>query len=255
MENKNNKNLIIILSIIIILLVLAFGFYYYKNNIQKTSEVKNDLNTFQKTEDGREMIDVDNLVGSIKKDYKQNPQFKECVGMGMGIQSCLRDVIVSKVQKEDNVNLCNDLVGSGEKQSCVNDYYRQKGIKTGNEALCEKTSDKNNCLEGVLTKKAEDSGDETLCDKLMEGYKINCLQSVIRKKAVKTENPKLCDKLVYTRVEGEGENKQEFKETMNAEMCKEEVKMEIDMKKQEEKMKEEMKSQETKKVEEEKENN
>ena len=249
MENKNNKNLIIILLVIIVLLILAFGLYYYKNN-HKVVNIKNQSKQIkQKVKEGMEArpeVDVDQLVGSIKKDYKQDPRFKECIAMGMGIQGCLRDVIMEKVRKEDNVNLCNDLVGDGEKQSCVDDYYREKAKKSGDESLCQKTSDKDSCLEGVITEKALNANDEQICDKLKEGYKMNCLVRVIRKKAVETNNPKLCEKLVYTRTEGEGKDKQEYKETSNAQMCSEEVKMEIEMRKEEEKKNAEMEQAEEK---------
>ncbi len=221
-----------------------FAYYFLSNHGTNTNVVNNNLTEKKAEMKGDRVlpqVDVDKLVGDIKNDYKNSPKFKECIGMDMGIQSCLRDAVMDRVEKEDNPKYCEDLVDGVE--SCKENYYTKKAVKDLSPVVCDNLKNKNNCLEAVYTKKAENAGDESICSNLEDqNSKQNCLRNVVRKIAVKTQNPKLCDKLVIKRVDGEGENKIEYTDKMDADMCKEEVKMEIEMNKEEEKRQEEMKA-------------
>ena len=155
--------------------------------------------------------------------------------MDMGIKSCLRDLITAKVKAEDNVNLCNDLFDG--KDSCRADYYANKAEKTNNASLCDKSPEKDSCLTRVYTKQARETGNASLCDKLTDYNKQSCKRDVIRTLALKQKKPELCEQLVVKRTEGveEGGKATIYEDRADADMCKEEVKMEIQMREEEEK--------------------
>jgi len=229
---------------LVVLAILFFGYYFYKNDSAQGKDKTTDILKTENRDFGtRPKMDLDEVVGKVKNDYKSDPAFQECIAMDMGIQSCLRETIQRRVQKEDNVKFCDDLISGAD--SCRENYYTKKAEKSMDASVCDNLKNKNNCLKRAYTKKAIAENNEKVCDALTEDYsKQSCRRDVIRRIAIKTNNPALCDKLVVKRSEWEGENKMEYADKMDVDICKEEVKMEMEMRQQEEKMRKEMEAEE-----------
>ena len=238
-EQKENKNLIWLFLVLAVLAVIFFGFYFYKNSNSVDVVENKTINNTEHTNNGLEKIDIDDLVSSVSDDYKNSDSFKECIGMDMGIQSCLREEVFKKVNMTKDVNFCNDLIGEGKVQDCKNSFYTKDAEEKGDASICNNLTNKDNCLQKVYTKKALMSGNINECSSLNEYQKEQCISRVIRKKAIEEDDISLCDKLVFSRTEGEGESAVTTTETIESDMCKEEFRMEAEFKANNERYKKE----------------
>ncbi len=143
-------------------------------------------------------VDIDELVGKIKPKYKKLDSFKECIGMDMGIKSCLFGEVNKKVMASGDIKYCSDLLSERDVNMCILGFIDQKVSQTGDVKYCEVIADtglKQNCMDRALIVKAIMSDDISACDMVSEGMQGQCEERVIVGNAVKNLQASKCDAL------------------------------------------------------------
>ena len=189
-EDKKNI-IIIVVAVIVVLLVLLF---LYKYSANKQSAVPTSSNVANNAkQDG---IDIEDLVKSVKDEYKNMPKFRQCVASDMSINRCLEEIVRERVEKTGKVEYCQDLNRKDLVDGCVAYFKAQKALKSGDESDCAGAPNQESCVSQVRSEKAINTGALEECNKIsIPGSRGACRHRVVSKNALAKDSLKECEKL------------------------------------------------------------
>ena len=154
-------------------------------------------------------LSLDEAAESIKDEYKDDPQFQQC--LAETVEGCLSNVITLKIQETKDLSLCDDYITEQQSLSCKVSQVTMIAREQKDPSKCSVLEEnyKVSCESEVTVILAIEKQEPSLCDGLGENYKQNCRQSVAMTLAQETLDEKWCNDL-----------DEEYKE-----MCKEEIQM------------------------------
>lgn len=107
------------------------------------------------------------FLNKISPKYKEDPQFNTC--MVNNIKNCANDIILSKANETNNVQICDELYDKSASDSCKDSITTSQATKSKDMSLCKNTVlNQGNCLLQVAKILALENKDVKFCDDILK---------------------------------------------------------------------------------------
>ncbi len=120
------------------------------------------------------------------------------------IADCNRQVVFAKLQKENNLSVCDSAPSPELKDQCIMGYWNQKAVSANDEVICKNITDaqaSGACKDNVLIEQLIKKPSSVQCTQFSEGLKNDCEQFKLAKTATSTNRFASCRTILHPQLQ------------------------------------------------------